>query len=104
MPIINVKVIENFFTTEQKNALVPALTDAFCNTTFQAARPYINVVIEEVKQGQWGLGGVRLPDPDFLINGFAAMVETAAVELSRTYHVPITGHPPEPPEAEPKKP
>ena len=63
MPIINVKVIEDFFTQEQKNALIPALTDAFCRATFEAARPYIYVVIEEVKQGQWGLASHPLPMP-----------------------------------------
>lgn len=89
MPIINVKVIENFFSEEQKRALIPGLTDAFCAATFEAARPYINVVIEEVKQGQWGLAGTALPNPEFLINEFSHVVERAAVDLSRAYNVPI---------------
>ena len=96
MPIVNVKVIENFFSTEQKNALIGALTDAFCAATFEAARPYIYVVIEEVPQGQWGLGGVRLPNPDFLVNDFAPMIEKAAVLLSQAYNVPIRPRQPQP--------
>ena len=87
MPIINVKVIENFFTQEQKNALIPALTDAFCRATFEAARPYIYVLIEEVKQGKWGLAGHPLPDADFLVNDFVPIVEDAADEFVKVYGV-----------------
>lgn len=104
MPIVNVKVIENFFSTEQKNALIGALTDAFCAATFEAARPYIYVVIEEVPQGQWGLGGVRLPNPDFLVNDFAPMVERAAVLLSQAYNVPIRPRQPQPEPDQTQKP
>jgi hypothetical protein len=41
MPIVSVKVIEKFFSTEQNNARSTALTDAFCAATFEAARSYI---------------------------------------------------------------
>ena len=88
MPIVSVKVIENFFTEEQKKALVKELTDAFCRATFEAARPYIYVMVEEVKQGQWGLAGHLLPDPDFLINDFVPIVEDAADAFVKAYNVP----------------
>jgi 4-oxalocrotonate tautomerase len=88
MPIINVKIIENFFPEDQKKALVKELTDAFCRATIEAARPYIYVVIEEVKQGQWGLAGHPLPDPDFLINDFVPIVEDAADAFVAAYNVP----------------
>lgn len=88
MPIINVKIIENFFPEEQKLALVKELTDAFCRATLEAARPYIYVVIEEVKQKQWGLAGHPLPDPDFLINDFVPIIEDAADVFSQAYNVP----------------
>jgi hypothetical protein len=39
------------------------MTDAFCNVTIEAARPYVYVTIEEVPQGKWGLAGHPLPDP-----------------------------------------
>jgi len=52
MPIVSVKVIENFFTEDQKKALVKELTDAFCRATIEAARPYIYVMVEEVKQAR----------------------------------------------------
>jgi phenylpyruvate tautomerase PptA (4-oxalocrotonate tautomerase family) len=41
--------------------LLKELTDAFCHATFEAARPYIYVMVEEVPQGKWGLGGHPLP-------------------------------------------
>ena len=87
MPIINVKVIKNFFSEEQKQALVSALTDAFCRATFEAARPYIYVLIEEVEQGKWGLAGHPLPDADFLVNDFVPIVEDAADEFVKVYGV-----------------
>ncbi len=88
MPIISVKVIESFFTEEQKKALVKDLTDAFCKATMEAARPYIYVMVEEVKQGKWGLAGRPLPDPDFLINDFVPIIEDAADEFVKAYNVP----------------
>ena len=88
MPIVSVKIIENFFTDEQKTALVKDLTDAFCKATMEAARPYIYVMIEEVKQGKWGLAGRPLPNPDFLINDFVPMIEDAADEFVKAYNVP----------------
>jgi|SRR3974377_484003 4-oxalocrotonate tautomerase family enzyme len=88
MPIINVKIIENFFPEEQKLALVKELTDAFCRATLEAARPYIYVVIEEVKQKQWGLAGHPLPDPDFLINDLVPIFEDAADVFSKVYNIP----------------
>ena len=87
MPLISVKVIQNFFTEEQKTALVKELTDAFCRATIEAARPYIYVMVEEVPQGKWGLGGHPLPDPDFLVNDFVPMIEDAADEFVRVYGV-----------------
>jgi phenylpyruvate tautomerase PptA (4-oxalocrotonate tautomerase family) len=33
MPIISVKVIQDFFSEEQKTALIKELTDAFCKAT-----------------------------------------------------------------------
>jgi len=87
MPLISVKVIQNFFTEEQKTALVKELTDAFCRATIEAARPYIYVMVEEVPQGKWGVGGHPLPDPDFLVNDFVPMIEDAADEFVRVYGV-----------------
>jgi 4-oxalocrotonate tautomerase family enzyme len=88
MPIVSVKVIQDFFTKEQKTALITGLTDAFCKATLEAIRPYIYVTVEEVPQGMWGLAGHPLPDPDFLINDLVPLFEHAADVFSQVYGVP----------------
>ncbi|MBV9490480.1 MAG: 4-oxalocrotonate tautomerase family protein [Verrucomicrobia bacterium] len=90
MPVINVKVIRNFFNEKQKRAMIERLTDTFVACAgVEGVRPYVNVQIEEVDEGHWGLGGRVLPDPNFLVNGFPPMVEQAAVEFSQVYNVPM---------------
>jgi 4-oxalocrotonate tautomerase len=90
MPVINVKVIENFFTEEQKRLMIGKLTDAFVECAgVEGVRPYVYVQIEEVKQGYWGLAGHILPDPDFLVNEVPALFNSAAVQFSQIYGVPM---------------
>jgi 4-oxalocrotonate tautomerase family enzyme len=100
MPIVSVKIIKDFFSEEQKSALIKELTDAFCRATFEAARPYIYVTIEEVPQGKWGLGGHPLPDPDFLVNDLVPMFEDAADAFVAAYGV--TRRRPRGPDSPPK--
>ena len=88
MPIVSVKVIKDFFSEEQKTALIKELTDAFCKATIEAARPYVYVMVEEVPQGKWGLAGHPLPDPDFLINDLVPIFEDSADVFSKAYGVP----------------
>jgi 4-oxalocrotonate tautomerase len=64
MPLINVKVIENVFTTEQKHDIVERLTDAMVTIEGDNMRPVTWVVIEEVKSGDWGIGGNALTTAD----------------------------------------
>ena len=101
MPIISVKFIKDFFTEEQKTALLKELTDAFCKATMEAARPYIYVTIEEVPQGKWAIAGHPLPDPDFLINDLVPILEDAADVFSEVYGVPRRR--PRGPDAPPRK-
>ncbi len=57
MPLINVKVIENVFTDDQKKDIVGRLTDAMVSVEGEAMRGVTWVVLEEVKSGDWGIGG-----------------------------------------------
>lgn len=57
MPLIQVKLIENVFTSSQKEEMVKKLTDAMVSIEGENMRPVTWVVIEEVKSGQWGIGG-----------------------------------------------
>ena len=57
MPLINIEVIENVFTTEQKKELIEKVTDALISIEGEALRPYTLVKIDEVKDGNWSVGG-----------------------------------------------
>ena len=60
MPFINVKVIEGVFTTDQKQDMVRKLTDTMVDIEGENMRPVTWVVVEEVKSGDWGIGGNAL--------------------------------------------
>jgi 4-oxalocrotonate tautomerase len=68
MPLINVKLIENVFSTEQKVELIEKLTDTI-ESVSPGHRDLTFVVIDETKEGDWGIGGKAIT---------AAMVEEHA--------------------------
>lgn len=57
MPLVQVKVIEGVFNDAQKRAMVRKLTDAMVAIEGENLRPVTWVVVEEVKNGYWGIGG-----------------------------------------------
>ncbi len=57
MPFINVKLIENVFTADQKRQVVERLTDAMVSIEGEPFRAVTWVKIEEVKEGNWGIAG-----------------------------------------------
>jgi 4-oxalocrotonate tautomerase len=64
MPLIQVKVIEGVFTDAQKREMVRRLTDAMVAVEGENMRPVTWVVVEEVKSGDWGIGGKPLTTAD----------------------------------------
>ena len=60
MPLVNVKVIEGVFDGSQKREMVEKLTDAMVEIEGENMRGVTWVVIEEVKSGDWGIGGQTL--------------------------------------------
>lgn len=64
MPLINVKLIEGVFTQTQKQEMIYRLTDAMVAIEGESMRPYTWVVVEEVKSGEWGVGGNALTTAD----------------------------------------
>jgi 4-oxalocrotonate tautomerase len=66
MPFINVKLIEGVFSTEQKQQIVRKLTDAMVGIEGEAMRGVTWTVIEEVKSGDWAIGGQPLSTADVL--------------------------------------
>jgi 4-oxalocrotonate tautomerase len=60
MPLIQVKVIENVFTPAQKKEMISKLTDAMVEIEGENMRSVTWVVIEDVRSGEWGIGGNAL--------------------------------------------
>ena len=60
MPLINVKLIEDVFTSERKGQIVERLTDAMVSIEGENMRGVTWVVVEEVQSGDWGIGGQPL--------------------------------------------
>jgi 4-oxalocrotonate tautomerase len=57
MPLINVKLIEGVFTSEQKAQIAERLTDAMVSIEGENMRGVTLCVLEEVKSGDWAIGG-----------------------------------------------
>ena len=57
MPLVNIEVIENVFTPEQKKEMIEKVTDVMISIEGEALRPYTLVKIDEVKNGNWSVGG-----------------------------------------------
>jgi 4-oxalocrotonate tautomerase len=64
MPFVNVKLIEGVFTTQQKQQIVHDLTEAMVKIEGENMRPVTWVVVEEVRSGDWGIGGNPLSTAD----------------------------------------
>ena len=60
MPLVNMKVIEGVFSPAQKAQLVHNLTEAVVAVEGEPLRGVTWVVIDEVKSGDWAIGGQAL--------------------------------------------
>ncbi|MEW8631769.1 MAG: tautomerase family protein [Candidatus Thiodiazotropha sp.] len=57
MPLITVNLIENVFSPEDKVQMIEKLTNAMVEIEGENMRSVTWVKIEEVPEGQWGIGG-----------------------------------------------
>jgi 4-oxalocrotonate tautomerase len=64
MPLIQVKIIEGVFSSQQKQEIVKKLTDAMVSIEGENMRPVTWCIVEEVKSGDWGIGGNPLTAAD----------------------------------------
>lgn len=64
MPFVNVKLIEGVFDADQKREIVERLTEAMVGIEGENMREVTWVVIEEVRSGDWGIGGKALSTED----------------------------------------
>jgi len=60
MPLVQVKVIEGVFSDSQKKAMIEKITDAMVSVEGENMRQVTWVTIEDVKSGEWGIGGKAL--------------------------------------------
>jgi 4-oxalocrotonate tautomerase len=64
MPLIQVRVIKDVFSKEQKHQIISKLTDAMVSIEGENMRGVTWCVIEEVESGDWGIGGKALTTAD----------------------------------------
>jgi len=60
MPLVTINVIENLFTDEQKREMIEKVTDAMVSIEGEAMRGITWVLIEEVRESHWGIGGLSM--------------------------------------------
>jgi 4-oxalocrotonate tautomerase len=60
MPLVQVKLIEGVFSAEQKRQMIEKLTETMVSIEGENMRGVTSVVVEEVKSGDWGIGGNAL--------------------------------------------
>lgn len=64
MPLIEVSVIKDVFTAEQKQAIITGLTEAMVTVEGENMRPVTWCVVREVASGDWGIAGNALTTAD----------------------------------------
>jgi 4-oxalocrotonate tautomerase len=64
MPLIEVNVIKDVFTPEQKREIITRLTDAMGEVEGETMRPVTWCVVREVASGDWGIAGNALTTED----------------------------------------
>ena len=64
MPVVNVSLVEGVFSTEQKEEMVSKITDVMVSLEGEFMREKTFVLIEEIKSGNWGIGGHVLHTDD----------------------------------------
>ena len=57
MPLVTIDVIKNVFTPSQKRELIERVTEAMIGVEGESMRPVTWVLINEIEQGDWAIGG-----------------------------------------------
>ena len=64
MPLVTIDVIKDVFTPAQKREMIEKVTNAMVSIEGEALRGVTWVKIQEVQQGDWGIGGQTLTAAD----------------------------------------
>jgi 4-oxalocrotonate tautomerase len=59
-PFVNIKLIEGVFDAEQKQEMLEKVTETMVEIEGESMRGVTWVVLEEVKSGDWAVGGQQL--------------------------------------------
>ncbi len=57
MPLIEIKVFKDELSQDQSKALIGKITEAVAEVTSEKLRDATWVIIDEIKDGHWGVGG-----------------------------------------------
>ncbi|MBN1455051.1 MAG: 4-oxalocrotonate tautomerase family protein [Methanomicrobia archaeon] len=60
MPLIEIKVFEGEFSPDQTRKIIEAVTDVMVSFSGESLRSATWIVVEEIKSGNWGIGGKAL--------------------------------------------
>lgn len=60
MPLVRISMIEEVFSPAQKRQIIEKVTDAMVAVEGERMRGVTWVVLDEVKSGDWGIGGQGL--------------------------------------------
>jgi 4-oxalocrotonate tautomerase len=66
MPLVEVKVIEGVFNSEETSDIIRRITETMVDIEGENLRQVTTVIIEEVLSGDWGIGGNALSTADVL--------------------------------------
>jgi 4-oxalocrotonate tautomerase len=64
MPLVQVKLIEGVFNSDQKQEIITKVTETMVGIEGEAMRPVTWVIVEEVRSGEWAIGGKALSTQD----------------------------------------
>lgn len=64
MPLVDIQVIENVFSPQQKADMIEKVTNTMVAIEGEALRGVTWVRIQEVQSGHWGIGGKGLTTAD----------------------------------------
>ena len=64
MQLATIKVIEGVFSGDEKQRMIEKVTEAMVSVEGENLREKTVVILEEVKSGDWGIGGKTLTTDD----------------------------------------
>jgi 4-oxalocrotonate tautomerase len=64
MTLVTIEVIKDVFTPHQKRDLIERVTNAVVSVEGEALRGVTWVRVQEIQQGDWGIGGKTLTAAD----------------------------------------